>query len=169
MNLKMQHHVTNKVVRILSIVLFAASIFLLWFCSRNTPNWDSSGNIDASRQTQQLDELNRIYRIYLNSEYQEAKEAINKGCLLLLEGSEFSRNRTLWIGYARLHKLEFTEGNIDLANIAFQKAKYWRLISLESRGASTEEISNFLQEFTPDKCRKMLMEYDEYYLSNGNS
>ena len=105
--------------------------------------------------------LDRLYISYLNQDCEGARNAL-MFCekILIEEASPAIRDKGMWLCYARLYVLELRCGDADQAAVAFEKAKYWYLVKLESSGCKTEKIKMKLDAFTPEKCRDYIEKWD---------
>jgi len=105
--------------------------------------------------------LDRLYDVYRSQDYETARNALlSTEKIFTGEASATMRDKGFWRCYSRLYVLELKHGDSDRAAIAFQKAKYWYLVKLESDGCDPEKIRIKMDLFTPDNCREWSENFD---------
>jgi hypothetical protein len=106
--------------------------------------------------------LDELYRIYLESDAEKAKQSMHSAVELLAESKLSKRacSNGLWLAFSRLHVLEAREGNAALAKAYLLKSQFWFLQNLELSGYSTEEALETVKSFTSDRCQEVIDSYD---------
>jgi hypothetical protein len=105
--------------------------------------------------------LDQLYDVYRSQEYEAARNALlSTEKIFTEEASPTIRDKGFWRCYSRLYVLELKHGDSDRAAIAFQKAKYWYLVKLESDGCDPEKVRMKMDLFTPDNCREWSEKFD---------
>ena len=56
-----------------------------------------------------------------------------------------------------------------LAKIFFEKARYWRVVSLEGDGFAVTSIVERLDSFTPSACDELVDEWDQNYTKGAGA
>ncbi|RMD66872.1 hypothetical protein D6833_00990 [Candidatus Parcubacteria bacterium] len=108
-----------------------------------------------------MDRLNELYDVYVNGDLAEARRALKEAVRLISSSGDTNViNHGLYFAYGRLYCLEALRGSSNLAAIYFVKAKYWYLRELESVGKASGEIAKALREFSGEKVRSDVLEWD---------
>ena len=86
-------------------------------------------------------ECERLYKTYVDSEQNEARQSLKQAVTLIEEANvqPHIKARGLWWSYSRLFVLEKRAGNNDTAQELLVKAHYWCLELAEITGASPTE------------------------------
>lgn len=104
------------------------------------------------------------YREYLTGDVATARSRLIEAAKLI--GASRNTNVVqggMWFCYARLHCLEKRVGDPALAQIYFEKARYWRLVSLEGNGFAVTNIVAKLDSFTPSACDEFVDDWDRKF------
>lgn len=137
-------------VRVLRVLGFMGALFALQGCRQQ-----------ATSANDTVDRLDALYQQYLTGSVYQAREAMLEAVKLVSEiESEEGRATGLCLGYGRLFCIEDSVGNADLAYIYYEKSKYWGLIRMELRGASPAELKAGLEDYTPERCRELIVKFD---------
>jgi hypothetical protein len=105
--------------------------------------------------------LDNMYRDYLQSSNISKINAARRMVEVLeATGDKRVSVDNLWLAYARLAYAEELLGHSDQAAIAFEKARYWWVVSLESAGLNASNIVLRMNAFTREKCSQDLERWD---------
>lgn len=121
----------------------------------------SSSGLRLQASEGAVEGLDNLYREYLQSS-NTGKVNAARGMIAVLEttGDKRISLDNLWLAYARLAYAEEVLGHSDQARISFEKARYWRIISLESAGLNASNIVLRMAVFTREKCSEDLERWD---------
>lgn len=108
-----------------------------------------------------VDRVDALYTQYLTGSVDQAREAMLEAVKIVAKNEYEEGHATgLCLGYGRLFCIESRIGDTNLAHIYYEKSKYWGLIRMELRGASPAEVKAGLEDYTPERCKKLILEFD---------
>lgn len=112
----------------------------------------------ANKIRDRYEQINDLTRLYFNADYEKGKDIIER---IIDICSMHTSPNIVWIYYGRLYVLERNEGNVENAELAFIKSKYWFVRFLEDQGLSNDEIFTGVIDFTPELLKKKIQKLDE--------
>lgn len=153
----MRPHQNEHCTTFIRLSMVAASILFL----AGLPGCDRDD--DATKDYQQRQEffkqIGRLHRNYFVGDLNRSRQSLH-GAIQLFEDANCLKKDELAFGllldYARWQVIETRAGNEALAEAYLLKARYWRLIELESKGDSPEEAMKKVDSLTAQKCVEMV-------------
>ena len=129
---------------------------------------ENSGSDAVQKSSENIEkELNELYILYASGDFDKARSSVLKSISLIERDTkmgERQRSVYLWVEYARLCSIEHYAGNRMAVYVAFQKAIYWRLRSVETEKGITQPESNMMiediRQITPDDLINYALEID---------
>ena len=117
-----------------------------------------------SQQHSIIEEQDRLYRIYLSTNLDGAKQALQIALTQLDQDTYLERAgraHDLFLNYSRLYVLHKRSGDTNNADIDFIKARYWFLQGGELEKLSKEEIEEQLERFDAEGIAAMVDKQDK--------
>jgi len=122
-----------------------------------------SGQKSGKDPTEAFD---RVYDSYLNGNANEARSSLQEALHLLDQtGSPQGQAFGLFLTYSRLYALEAREGQPDIAEAYFIKARYWFVRNAEIGNGLEQEIGKKIRAFTTNACVAMVDDWDREHSS----
>jgi len=132
----------NNIIKIIVLIFLAGSF----------------GGCLQSAGYREVDELDRLYEVYLNGDIEDAKVSMNEAInLLTLSESIHGKGRAhgLVMAYGRLTCIALSENDQDAARSNFEKAKTYRSEKLKFQSMPNDDI----QPLSEDEYQKRLDEF----------
>jgi len=116
----------------------------------------------AQNDEQQIGQkLDSCYHSYLTSNKEQARTNLFEYLKIVPEiKSPHGQAYNYLFAYSRLYALEAKVGNVDLSEVYYIKAKYWRIIECESGNMSESDIIDIAKSMNTNQCLLLVDNWD---------
>ena len=130
-----------------SLAIAFALAFACSGCERGASPSQRAAQRDAEAQ-----KLEQLLQRYLDGTLHEARQSMEEA-VAVIEGSPhldgLARSRSLWIGYARLHRIATRANDSQAAERYWAQVKHWRYRTQAELALAAKEPAPDANEYTP--------------------
>ena len=152
---------THQCRRRLFLIILVCVLFVSFTNGCGPKNGSKQTGSGSRSQGGSLADLDRLYISYVNGDTNVAKRSL-KEVVDMLQNWESPNGQALglFLSYSRLYALEAREGDADLAEVYFIKARYWFVRNAEIGNSLPREIGAKMRTFTTNACIEMVDDWD---------
>jgi len=153
------------------ILISMMTLFALGGCDKRATKASStptSSSAAVNEPTSIEEESDRLYRIYLRSDADKARQSI----LQIIEISKRPevgvrvRAHNLWLAYARLYLLSNETGVKQEESNELSLAVYWYRRELDCEPLTPQEVHRRVESMTGERIAEIAQEWDKRFTSN---